>query len=104
MTAAVVTLTLCATRQADANNVRTASRAETVTVTSTSAVGIHVTNTPLATTQSVPSSVSARPDTHSITQPFVKVRNCEPAHMIYHGGNLMVFGVHAGTGPKKPLC
>ena len=103
VTATVVTLTLCATRQEDVKNVRTASRVETVTMTSTSAMITHVTNTPLATTQLVPSSVSARPDTHSTIQPSVKVCSCRPAPVIRHGGNLMVFDVHAGPRPKQPL-
>ena len=98
-TAVVGTLILRATRQADAKNVLTVSRAENVTMTSTSATTTPVTNTPTAVTQSVLSSVSARPDTHSTTQPSVKVCNCKPAHMICHDGNLMVLGVHAG--PKN---
>ena len=85
MTATVVTLTLCATRQADVTNVLTVSRAETVTMTSTSATTTPVTNTPTAVTQSVLSSVSARPDTHSTTQPSVKVCSCKPAPMMCHG-------------------
>ena len=73
MTATVVTLTLCATRQADAPNVGTALRAEIVTTTSTSATTTPVTNMPIAATQLEPTSVSAMLDTHSTIQPSVKV-------------------------------
>ena len=73
VTAAVVKWALFATRQVDVPSVLTVSRAETVRVTSMSAKTTHVTNTPTAPTQSVLSSVSARPDTHSTTQPSVKV-------------------------------
>ena len=85
MTATVVILTLCATRQADVTNVLTVSRVENVTMTLMSATTTPVTNTPTAPTHSVPSSVSARPDTHSTTQPSVKVCSCKPAPMTCHG-------------------
>ena len=71
--ATVMILTLCATRQSDAKNVRTASRVETVKRTSTSAIMIRVMIMPTAATQLVPSSVSAILDTHSTTQLSVKV-------------------------------
>ena len=74
-TAVVATLTRYATKRPDVRSVLKASRAATVTTTSTSvSPATRVTNTPTVATQSAHSNVSVTPDSPSTTRRPVRVR------------------------------
>ena len=75
MTAAVGTVTRTATKRPDVRSVLKASRAATVTRTSTNvSPATRVTNTPTVATQLAPSNASAPPDSRSSMPRPVRVR------------------------------